>query len=221
MLVVAAPAEARAILTGCSRPDLSTPTPWSRLEVGPGVSLMVTGVGKAAAAGACGALLRPSDGVVLNVGVAGALPGSGLSIGAVVAASASVFADEGVETPQGFVDIGALGFPPGDVAGVSMPCDAGVVEALRPIADLVAPVATVSTCSGTDGLAREIARRTGAAAEGMEGAAVVLTCRRLGVPSGELRVISNTTGDRGRQVWDLPGALAALSRVIGLVQLGR
>jgi futalosine hydrolase len=216
VLVVAAPAEARAVLAGGSRPDLATPAPWTRIEVAPGTSLIITGVGKAAAAGACGALLRPSDGVVLNVGVAGALPGSGLDLGAVVAANTSVFADEGVDTPQGFVDIGTLGFPPGDMPGVSMPCDAGVVEALRPIADVVAPVATVSTCSGTDTLAREIARRTAAAAEGMEGAAVVLTCRRLGLRSGELRVISNSTGDRGSQVWDLPGALAVLTRVIGL-----
>ncbi|MFZ2875546.1 MAG: futalosine hydrolase [Phycisphaerales bacterium] len=217
VLVVAAPAEVRAVLTGCSRPDLSAPPPWTRIELGPGLSLVVTGVGKAASAGACGALLRPSDGVVLNVGVAGVLPGSGLRLGAVVAANASVFADEGAQTPQGFIDIAALGFPPGDATGVTMPCDTGVVDSLRPLADAVAPVATVSTCSGTDALAREIERRTGAAAEGMEGAAVVLVCRRLGLPAGELRVISNTTGDRGSQVWDLPGALGVLSRVIGRI----
>lgn len=217
MLVVAAPAEARAVLGGCSRPDLSAPPPWTRVELGPGLSLVVTGVGKAASAGACGALLRPTDGVVLNVGVAGALPGSGLRLGTVVVASTSVFADEGAQTPQGFIDIAALGFPPGDAAGVAMPCDAGVVDSLTPLADAVAPVATVSTCSGTDALAREIERRTGAAAEGMEGAAAVLVCRRLGLPAGELRVISNTTGDRGSQVWDLPGALGVLSRVIGRI----
>ena len=32
---------------------------------------------------------------------------------------------------------------------------------------------------------------------------------------GELRVISNTTGERSRQVWDLAGSLEALGRVIG------
>ncbi|MCE7973038.1 MAG: futalosine hydrolase [Leptolyngbya sp. PLA1] len=220
VLVVAAPLEAGAVLAGLARPDLASPVPWSRLDLGHGVSLITTGVGKAAAAGACGALLRPQDGVVLNVGVAGTLPGTGLRLGAVVAASTSVFADEGVETPEGFVDIAAAGFPPGDVPGVAMPCHAGVVDALRPVADAVAPIATVSTCSGTDVLAREIERRTGAVAEGMEGAAVVLVCRRLGVPAGELRVISNTTGDRASQVWDMPGALAVLSRVIGLLSLG-
>jgi hypothetical protein len=42
-------------------------------------------------------------------------------------------------------------------------------------------------------------------------------CARLGIRAGELRVISNTTGRRLGQVWDLPGALAVLEGVIGRV----
>jgi futalosine hydrolase len=49
----------------------------------------------------------------------------------------------------------------------------------------------------------------------MEGAAVALAAVRLGLAFGELRVISNTTGDRARQQWDLKGALARLTDVIG------
>jgi futalosine hydrolase len=74
----------------------------------------------------------------------------------------------------------------------------------------VQAIATVSTCSGTNALAREIVTRTGAEVEAMEGAAVGLVASRLGVGFAEVRVISNTTGDRGSQQWDLPGALAAL-----------
>ena len=59
------------------------------------------------------------------------------------------------------------------------------------------------------------AARTKAVAEAMEGAAVVHAARRLGVPAIELRVISNTTGDRDNQKWDLAGALAALGRSLG------
>ena len=43
-----------------------------------------------------------------------------------------------------------------------------------------------------------------------EGAGLLHAARRLGVPAIELRVISNTTGDRDRQQWDLPAALEAL-----------
>jgi futalosine hydrolase len=74
----------------------------------------------------------------------------------------------------------------------------------------VGPIATVATCSGTDEAAESIPRRTGALAEAMEGAAVVHAARRLGTPALEIRAISNTTGDRAEQVWDLDRALSAL-----------
>jgi len=73
-------------------------------------------------------------------------------------------------------------------------------------------IATVATCSGTDLQAQQVARRTRAIAEAMEGAAVVHAARRLGVPAIEIRTISNTTGDREQQQWNLEGALAALAR---------
>jgi nucleoside phosphorylase len=44
----------------------------------------------------------------------------------------------------------------------------------------------------------------------MEGAAVVHAARRLGIAGGEVRVISNSTGDRERQRWDMARAMAAL-----------
>ena len=72
------------------------------------------------------------------------------------------------------------------------------------------PIATVATCSGTDDAAREVVIRTGALAEAMEGAAVVHAALRLDLPGIELRSISNTTGDRGQQRWDLPRGLSAL-----------
>ena len=83
----------------------------------------------------------------------------------------------------------------------------------------VGSIATVATCSATDELADEIALRTGSVAEAMEGAAVLHAARVLGVPALELRVISNTTGNRGEQVWDLPRAFEALSDLAGALAL--
>jgi futalosine hydrolase len=84
------------------------------------------------------------------------------------------------------------------------------------------PLATVATCSGTDEAARAVARRTDALAEAMEGAAVVHAARRLGVPAIELRAISNMTGDRAAQQWDLSRGLDALGeaarRAVGLIR---
>lgn len=173
---------------------------------------MLTGVGKANAAGAVARTLDPSrHAAAINLGVAGAMPGpSAPPIGGLVLATASVLADDGLATPDGFVTQAELGFPPSDLPGMEFPGDPALLRALGAAGIASARIATVSTCSGTDALAAEIARRTGAAAEAMEGAAAALVARRLGVPFAEVRAISNTTGDRQSQRWDLHAALDTL-----------
>jgi futalosine hydrolase len=77
-------------------------------------------------------------------------------------------------------------------------------------------IATVSTCSGTDELARAVAARTRACVEAMEGAAIAHALARLPgprIPFCEIRVVSNTTGDRSKQQWDIRGSLVKLSDV--------
>lgn len=212
LLAVAAEGEARAVMKAFGRLEL--PAAWAAAPLSPGVDLVMTGVGKANAAGAVARVLDPRrHGAALSVGVAGSYGGPALR--SVVVASACAYADEGVRTPEGFTDLSQLGFPPAGLPGMEFPADPALLEALRPLADSVGVIATVSTCSGTDALAREAAARTGAIAEAMEGAAVAHAAFRLGVPAGELRVISNTCGDRARQVWDIPGALSALTGIIG------
>lgn len=220
LVVVAAPAEARAVLAGLeTNQDLATRT-WELLAIHESIDLLISGVGKSNAAGATARFLDPNrHRAVLSVGVCGSLPGSDDThpapveprIGAVIAASASVFADEGVLSDNGFADISTLGFPPLPGAAAAIETDATLLAALRPLADAIGRIATVSTCSGTDAAAFEIARRTGGIAEAMEGAAIALVARRVGVGFAELRVVSNTTGSRTRQVWDLKAALARLS----------
>jgi len=181
--------------------------------------------------------------------------GWGARIGDVVVGSASVYGDEGIVVPMGGAvggaDVGAGGEGDGGGGGngflsclemgfalSGLPGDRALpgrawLEALRPVADRVGVIATVSTCSGTDELAREIRRRTGGIVEGMEGASVGLTVAsvssllmdadgagggggeggRVGVGFAEVRVVSNTTGDRGRQVWDIGLGLRRLSEV--------
>lgn len=146
---------------------------------------------------------------VLSAGIAGCLPGAGLELGDLVVASECVYAEEGLLTPEGFKDMRGLGFPLGDFEGNVVPVGAALLAALRS-SFRVGPIATVATCSGTDAAAAEIVRRTGALAEAMEGAAVVHAARRLGIPAIELRSISNSTGDRASQRWEIQRAFAAL-----------
>lgn len=212
LIAIATPLEAGRLFD----PDRLPRAEWSATEIAPRVELVITGVGKSNAAGAAGKFLDPERHCgVLSLGVAGALPGSGLEPGDVVAASACVFADEGVETPDGFQDCAAMGFPLGRFPGSAVPVDPEWMRFLAPRCRVLAPIATVSTCSGTDSLASRVRARTGAVAEAMEGAAVAQVAHRLGLKAGEVRAVSNTTGDRPRQRWDIARALTALKSVIG------
>lgn len=220
LFVVAAPLEARAVAKAF---DAAPGPVWQATEIARvgdrPVLLLETGVGKACAAAATAAALatgiRP---VVVNTGVCGSLPVDvSVPIGQSVLADACVNADEGSATPAGFLSIARMGFPPPGLGGDQIPVDAELVRALAPVCNRVGTVATVSTCSGTDALAREVVRRTGAIAEAMEGAAVGVAAHRFGLRFAEARVVSNTTGDRESQRWDLDGALGNLERLAARV----
>jgi futalosine hydrolase len=204
LLAVASRVEVRALF-----PDEQLAF-WQGTRVGDAAEVVLTGVGKANAAGGVARVLDAARHAgVVSMGVGGSLPGADLDIGSVVVGCQSVFSDEGVATPTGFVSASAMGFDPsahGDsVDGCSTWVDALIEIGLRPVR-----IATVSTGSGTDGAAVEIAARSGARAEAMEGAAVGCVAARLGVHFCEIRAISNTTGDRENQSWDLPLALERL-----------
>ncbi len=214
LIVVASEMEARAVASGLG----ATPPgrQWVASAVSPRVDLLVTGVGKtnAGAAVVHAVGLRPC-GLLISAGIAGALPSNGLPLRAVARIASATFADEGVITPGGFTDVASMGFPPVPGGGVSFDADPLLHDRLGAVVSTSASVATVSTCSGTDQQAIEIAARTGAALEDMETASIALVCARLGIPWCGIRAVSNTTGDRAAQVWDIPGATEALTRVIG------
>ncbi len=178
-----------------------------------GARVVVAGIGRTnAAAETTRAILQdgPFD-CVISAGIAGALPGSGLVHGDLVLASECVYVEEGLMTPEGFRDMRGLGFPLGDFEGNRVPVDsARAASAARALGIRLGPIATVATCSGSDAAAAEVVRRTGAVAEAMEGAAVVHAGRRLRIPGLELRAISNTTGNRTSQQWNIAAALDAL-----------
>jgi futalosine hydrolase len=230
LIAVAAPKEAAAVLSGLGSSE-PVPERWVPIRVGAGLDLVVTGVGKVNAALAAARAVDPAlHAWAINTGICGALPGSGLQIGSVVLASESLYADEGSMNPDGFRSIAAMGFPPGGAAFVGMGVrpDPALAAALRPLADVEGVIATVSTCSGTDALAADVAGRSAggggrAIGEAMEGAAfghAVAALFGSRVAFAEIRAVSNTTGDRDRQVWDLAAGLAGVERIVrGLVRV--
>jgi futalosine hydrolase len=173
---------------------------------GRSVALVRTGVGPVNAAVALTRFLAANEvGAVLNCGIGGAYPGWELTPGEAVCAESETYGDLGAASPDGFLDMRALGFPLIDAAVPvynRLPLD--LFPAVRRV-----PFVTCTTCTGTDAVARELVERTGGAVESMEGAAVVHAARLMGVRVGEVRGISNMVGNRERSAWRIPEAAAA------------
>jgi futalosine hydrolase len=176
--------------------------------------LILTGAGKTAAAiHATRALGSAPCALAVQIGVAGALPGSMLEPGDVVLATSEFLADEGVEAPTGWLDLLTLGLPSAVAGGrvvhnevpVSIPArttlSAIEASAAGRYAVRAGRLATVSTGSGTDSAAARIASRSSALAETMEGAAAALAALHHGIPFYEVRGISNRAGARDRGSW--------------------
>lgn len=213
MFVTAAPIETAAVLRGLGAAGAEVAR-WRVAWVGARCGVVQTGVGKAAAAGGAGvALAGVGDACVVNIGIGGTL-GAGAALGAVVVGLRSVFADEGVATPEGFIPLARLGFPISPVTGDGVDADGALAARFAVPGALCGVIATVSTCSGTDTLRDAVIARSGAVAEAMEGAAVGLVAQGLGLPFVEVRCISNTTGDRSGQVWKMNEALAGIEAAV-------
>lgn len=191
----------------------SGPRPWAR-PIGRHLAA-ITGVGiplTLARLMPLAAEFRPES--MVNVGIAGAYPGSGLGIGDLAVAESETFGDLGMETP------GPESFLP--LAGMPW-CDA---EYLRPLVLSVEPFAgtggprpahgcTVNACAGREetGLLRR--SLTGADFESMEGAAVALAAREIGVPACEVRAISNFASTRDMRQENIALALDNLGSYMG------
>jgi len=180
-----------------------------------GTRVVAGGIGRtnAAITTTCSILTDGPFDWIINAGVAGSLPQSGLSLGDVVVANRCVYAEEGLQTPSGFQDMGEMGFSLGNFVGNEVPVDPWLLEQLKKIGQ-TASIATVATCSGCEDQARVVRDRTGCVCEAMEGAAVVHAARRLNAKAIEIRTISNSTGDRDSQQWNLSLALNTLGKAV-------
>jgi len=220
LYVVAAQNEGKAFIRGYTGTE-SMVEPWKPTPIGKNAHLVMSGVGKANAAAATAlALSTGTFGIVISIGIGGLLPvtrfsnaNKNLSLGDVVLANRTSFADEGVQTDDKFLPMHTIGFPLSSRDSDAFMPASHVMLKLQSVVNAMVPVATVSTCSGTDVLAQQVADRTECCVEAMEGAAVMLVAARLGIPGAELRVISNTTGSRKNQRWDLRLAFETLERL--------
>ncbi len=130
----------------------------------PHVPVIVTGVGSVNAAYALTRFLdRNEVKAIVVCGVGGAYPGSGFEIGDVVCAESECYGDLGASSPDGFLDMQALGFP---VIAGDAPIYNVIPMQIFPVLRR-ARFVTVNTCTGINDAARVIETRTSGALERM------------------------------------------------------
>jgi len=235
MTTIAITAATLAELSGLIRPlhaqPHAIPAPWDCFVSSNGrrrIILAVTGIGTANAASAATALIHLfSPKLIINTGCAGAYAGSGLTIGDLAMATAEVFAEEGVETTEGWRSLEYMGIPLLDRDGTryfnEVPLSRSTTElalseaARHGIQLMPGRFLTVAACSGTAARGRELCRRFDAICENMEGAAVALVAARYAIDCLEVRGVSNLVEDRDLSRWDIPRAVANAAHFIELL----
>jgi len=184
--------------------------------IGKQVVLIVAGIGKVNAAHAATLLIHEfSPAVIMNIGIGGAYPLSGLKIGDVAIAEKEIYGDEGVLLKDDFHGIDFIGIPLLQKGRKKyfneFPLDKPLIrKAVKALSLSPLPLAlkpglflTLSACTGTKKRALELERCSGAICENMEGAAVAHICTLYGVPMIEMRGISNIVEDRDRSTWNI------------------
>jgi futalosine hydrolase len=181
--------------------------------------IAATGIGKVNAACATTLLLeRFGAKLLINTGCGGAFPGCGLGVGDLAIAQSESFADEGVQTPNGWHSLELIGIPVFQEGGRrffnTFPLDpdlargAGERAQELGLAAVSGPFLTVSTCSGSAEQGEELLSRFPGVCENMEGGAVAQVALQYAVPLLEVRGISNLVEDRDLARWDLKLAVS-------------
>jgi futalosine hydrolase len=148
-------------------------------------------------------------GSVIILGVCGAYPESGLSIGEMVRIDTETVGDLGVQECDGsFVPWRAINNSQSDFYSVSTLDRAPkIIQKLKGVSGL-----SVNCCTGTESMASMRYRLFGADVESMEGAAGFAVCNALKISVYEVRVVSNIASTRDLTRWEVASALKILKK---------
>ncbi len=162
---------------------------------------------------------------VLLCGCGGSYPGNNLQIGDFTLATSECFGDLGVALDEEFMPLEQLNLPQNPQLSPVIQQSFSLNSDLLARAQIILPEAvsgafvTVNCCSGNPDLSMELHQRCNGICENMEGAAVAQVCAEFDIPLLELRGISNPTGTRDPQQWDIVrGAEAAQTGILQLLE---
>ncbi len=209
------------------------------------VLLVNSGIGKVNSAHSLTALIEhyPIE-CVINFGIGGAYPETGLKAGDIAIALEEIYGDEGIITPEGWIGIKKIGIPLIEIGKKrrfnEFPLDKKLVQKVlnsfqctkdnlkNPpsppfskggmggfLGNIKAGnFVTVSAVTGTPKRARELKDRFNAICENMEGAAIAQICTMYKIPMLEIRGISNIVGVRDKRKWNLKLASGNCQRAV-------
>ena len=186
------------------------------------VALVVTGIGLVNTAQALTAMLETRTvRRVIQFGIGGAYPSSGLHVGDIAVATQEIAAEYGVADDDGWSGGETIGIPliesePPTYNHISLdrPFGEDALRAARSLADNAdyatasGPFVTVQTVTGSEAQAKCLDKRFGALCENMEGAASAQVCAIYGIPLAEVRGVSNIVEKRDLSRWNIPLAAA-------------
>jgi len=186
-----------------------------------GARVVVSGIGAVnAALSTYAAVLEQKPTLILNVGIGGAYPQSGLKIGETACSSAFVYAGLGAQDGTDFLGLEQLGFPLHSTASHSstfnrIPAWDGARAWAAHLDIRCGDFLTLETVTGNlETLSKLEQRFPNALVEGMEGAGVAHAALRLGLPALEVRGVSNLVGLRDRLSWRIGEALRSCREVL-------
>ncbi len=159
--------------------------------------------------------LKPNK--VIQFGIAGAYPNSGLAITEVVVANTDMHIDTGVKTDDSWQDMQKMGFSllAKDKSYYNIfPTNQALTNELSKLGLKSVSFASSETVTGSHSDALRIEQSLSVAVESMEGAAAAQVCLALNTPFAEIRAISNIVAERDKSNWQIEKAIKELNKFI-------
>jgi futalosine hydrolase len=167
------------------------------------ISTLITGVGMVATAFSLGKHLAANEyDLAINLGIAGSFDCS-IALGEVVEVIEDRFSELGAEDDENFLTIEQLGFGQSVFKSTySLPESLKI----RKISGV-----TVNTVHGNEANIQRLISRINPQLESMEGAAFFYACEQAGLPSMQIRAVSNYVEKRNRDAWQIGLAIKNLN----------
>lgn len=142
--------------------------------------------------------------LAINAGIAGSFDRN-LQLGEVLQVSEDSFAEMGAEDGDGFLPIDKLGFG----ESIMRPVNTDLQINLKQVRAI-----TVNRIHGNETTIYTTMSRFHPQIESMEGAAFFYSCNQAGIPSVQIRSVSNYVERRNRENWEIPLAIKNLNEVL-------